>query len=573
MPRMTGKRALVEMLLAEKVPYVFGNPGTTELPFMDALQDAPEIQYITALFEGVAAGMADGYARATQKPSFMNLHISVGVANAIAVIYNAWRGGTPMVITAGQADSSFHLHSPTLYSNMVNVMREYTKWAGEVKHPWDVPSMIRRAFKIASTPPTGPVFLSLTWDAMNGEDDIDIEPSISDYFRVRPDVYAIEKACNILSKSTNPIILVGDRVSQSPGAPILVAKLAEQIGAPVYAPTTLSEVHIPTSDPHYLGTFETSWMDHKLKLRIDKADAVITLGIDALIQFIPTPERPFTGTPKIVHLDSSDWAIQRSYPVAAGVLCDIKTGLEELTEALSNTLTVDAKNKASSRNASIAREKLELKEIFLAKVKNKWSNRPISSERFAIEMANALPKNAIFCDDSITNRGNLMNAITFDEPGSLFAQRGGSLGSAMGSALGIKLANPERPVVAVVGDGTAMYAIQALWTASAYNIPVTYVFCNNGNYKVLHEGMARYLTGTERESEFLGMDFSRLPLDFVKMAAAFGIDGVRVDNPDDLGSVLKNAIGAERPRVVEVMMENAIDPDRLQSQWGSWFGL
>ena len=109
MPRMTGKRALVEMLRAEKVPYVFGNPGTTELPFMDALQDAPEIQYITALFEGVAAGMADGYARATQKPSFMNLHISVGVANAIAVIYNAWRGGTPMVITAGQADSSLSL--------------------------------------------------------------------------------------------------------------------------------------------------------------------------------------------------------------------------------------------------------------------------------------------------------------------------------------------------------------------------------------------------------------------------------------------------------------------------------
>ena len=118
-----------------------------------------------------------------------------------------------------------------------------------------------------------------------------------------------------------------------------------------------------------------------------------------------------------------------------------------------------------------------------------------------------------------------------------------------------------------------MYAIQALWTASAYNIPVTYVFCNNGNYKVLHEGMARYLTGTERESEYLGMDFSKLPLDFVKMAAAFGIDGVRVDNPDDLGPVLKNAIGAERPKVVEVMMENTIDPDRLQSQWGSWFGL
>ena len=162
--RMTGQRALVEMLRAEGVRYVFGNPGTTELPFLDALQDAPDIQYVTSLFEGVAAGMADGYARITQRPAFMNFHISVGVSNSIAVMYNSWRGGTPMVITAGQTATSLQLHNPTLYSNMVNVMREYTKWAGEVTTPEDVPAIVRRAFKVAATPPTGPVFVSFAWD-------------------------------------------------------------------------------------------------------------------------------------------------------------------------------------------------------------------------------------------------------------------------------------------------------------------------------------------------------------------------------------------------------------------------
>ena len=185
MVRMLGKNAMVEMLRLEGVEYVFANPGTTELPLIDALQDAPDIKYILALFEGVAAGMADGWSRITQKPSFMNFHISVGVSNSIAVMYNSWRGGTPMVITAGQSHSSLQLHEPTLYSNMVNVMREYTKWSGEIVAPGDIPSILRRAFKIASTPPTGPVFLSIAWDAFTGEADMDLRPSINDYYGIR----------------------------------------------------------------------------------------------------------------------------------------------------------------------------------------------------------------------------------------------------------------------------------------------------------------------------------------------------------------------------------------------------
>ena len=341
----------------------------------------------------------------------------------------------------------------------------------------------------------------------------------------------------------------------------------------MYAPTTLSEVHVPTSHPHYLGTFETSWFDHRMKKRLDESDAVVAIGIDALIQFIPTPERPFSGSPKLVHLDSSSWAIQRSYPVAVGVLSDISAGLEEIADALEQSMSGPAKEAARGRGKAIAAQKHTAAQAFQARVNEKWDNLPISSERFAVEVARALPSGFIYCDDSITNRGVLMNAIDFDEPGSLFAQRGGSLGSAMGAAMGMKLASPDRPVVAVIGDGTAMYTIQALWTASAYDIPVTYVFCNNSSYKVLREGMARYLTGAERQSDYLGMDFYKLPLDFVKMAAAFNIEGARVENPDDLGPALLNAVNSNRPTVVDVIMDDALDPDRLQSQWGAWLGM
>ena len=142
----------------------------------------------------------------------------------------------------------------------------------------------------------------------------------------------------MLAKVQRPLILIGDRVSQSPGAPFQVAKMAEQLGAPVYA-TSFSEVHIPSSHPHYMGTFDTSWLHRSMKERFDQADAILAIGTEMMTQSIPTPEPPFSGAPKIVHLDCSDWDIQRSYPVAVGVLCDIKTGLEELSLALDDAMS------------------------------------------------------------------------------------------------------------------------------------------------------------------------------------------------------------------------------------------
>ena len=570
MARMTGKRALVEMLRAEGVKYVFGNPGTTELPFIDALQDARDIQYINTLFEGVAAGMADGYARITQKPAFMNFHISVGVSNSIAVMYNSWRGGTPMVITSGQAPTSLQLHNPTLYSNMVNVMREYTKWAGEVTTPWDVPSIIRRAFKVASTPPTGPVFVSLAWDALNGEADVDIIPSAGGYYRIRPDVQAVSDAAKLLAQAQRPLILIGDRVSQSPGAPVEVARVAEQIGAPVYA-TSFSEVHIASSHPHYMGTFDTSWLHRSMKQRFDQADAILAIGTEVMVQSMPTPEPAFSGPPKLIHLDCSAWDIQRSYPVAVGVLGDIKAGLEELSLALDDAMTGAAKEAARSRGAAVAQEKGRKQEAFQAVVRERWDHVPMSPERFAVELKGALPPDALVCDDSITVRSALLSAIDFDQPGTLVGGRGGSLGFGMGATLGMKLASSQRPVVGIIGDGTAMYTIQALWTAANYGIPVTYVMCNNGSYKVLRENMARYLTGTERQSEYIGMDFYQRPLDFVKLAHAFDIEGVRVERPEDLAPALRKAIDSGKLRVVDVILDDSFDAESIQEQWGQWW--
>ena len=185
MPRMTGKHALAQMLLAEGCEYLFGNPGTSETPFLDGLQDFPQLKYIQALQEGTAVGMADGYARATGRPAFANIHIAGGLANGISALYNAFRGGTPLVLTAGNSDTRMLLTEPTLSGDLVEMTAQYTKWSAEIRHASDIPMAVRRAFKEAKTPPTGPVFLSFPWDTMDNELDAEIIGSSQGYYRTR----------------------------------------------------------------------------------------------------------------------------------------------------------------------------------------------------------------------------------------------------------------------------------------------------------------------------------------------------------------------------------------------------
>ena len=167
MPRMVGKHALAQMLVAEGVEYIFGNPGTSETPFLDGLQDFPQLKYVQALQEGTAVGMADGYARATGRPAFANIHIAGGLANGISALYNAYRGGTPLILTAGNSDTRMLLTAPTLSGDLVEMTDQYTKWSAEMRHASDIPMAVRRAFKEAKSPPTGPVFLSFPWDTID----------------------------------------------------------------------------------------------------------------------------------------------------------------------------------------------------------------------------------------------------------------------------------------------------------------------------------------------------------------------------------------------------------------------
>ena len=557
MPLMTGKQALAEMLIAEGVEFIFGNPGTSETPFLDGLQDYPQLKYMQALQEGTAVGMADGYARATGRPAFANIHIAGGLANGISGLYNAFRGGTPLVLTAGNSDTRMQMEEPTLSGDLVQMTAQYTKWSAEIKHASELPMAIRRAFKEAKTPPTGPVFLSFPWDTMDESADMDIIPSAHGYHRIRPDREALERSSALLSNASDPVIVVGDRVAQS-GASAELVEVAERLGARVFA-TSYSEVNFPTSHPLWGGIPNTS--SASARQAFAGSDVVLAVGANVFSSFLYVGEPFLDPGTKLVHLDNASWEVEKIYPTEVGVLADPKAGLAELAMALDQDMSASAKEAAATRSATWGELKSKSAQDREQRARAKWDNRPMPVERMMHELAQAVPEGTILADESITSRGAVMNAFDFDEPGSMYSIRGGALGWGMPGALGVKMANPDRPVLAIVGDGASLYTVQALWTASRYNIPVVYAICNNRAYRILKVNMEIYLRNmlkdTDRKSDYVGMDFENT-LDLAALASAMGVASEKIEDPEAIKSAVEKAFASGKPALLDISIDGSV---------------
>ena len=557
MARMLGKHALAEMLVAEGVEYIFGNPGTSETPFLDGLQDYPQLQYVQALQEGTAVGMADGYARATGKPAFANIHIAGGLANGISGLYNAFRGGTPLVLTAGNSDTRMLISEPVLSGDLVEMTEQYTKWSVEVRHASDIPVAIRRAFKEAKTPPTGPVFVSFPWNTLDEEIDFDAVSSSAGYFRIRPDTNAVARATELLASAENPVIVVGDRVAQA-GAVEQVVRVAEQTGARVVA-TSYSEVNFPTAHPQWGGMLNLN--SSATARQFENADVVLAVGTEVFASFLYV-EVPFLNPDvRLIHMDSNYWEIEKSYPTEVGILADPAAGMADLAESLDGNMTGSQREAAATRAATLAAARQRDVQRYQERIKANWDNRPMPVERMMHELADAVPPDTIIADEAVTSRPALNRAFDFEKPGDIYGIRGGALGWAMPGALGVKLAHPDRPVLAVVGDGASMYTVQALWTASRYNIPVVYAICNNQAYRILKVNMEVYLRDMlddrERDSEYVGMDFANR-LDLAMMAQAMGVHGERVDDPAEIGPAIQRSFESGRPALLDISISGAL---------------
>jgi len=559
MPVLTGRYAMLDQLVAEGTKYVFGNPGTTEQGFMDALQEYPNIEYNLALQEGVAIGVADGYARASGRPSFVQLHIMPGLGNAMGMLYNSYRTHTPMVIYAGQHPQRGASQEPILAGDLVRLAEPLTKWAVEAQDAHEIPVLLRRAFKVAMEPPRGPVFLSVPTNVMDEEADVEITPSSRTDTRVHPNREVVERIAQLLAEARSPLIICGDGVAESGGQTELV-QLTETIGAPVYWAFS-AELPFPSQHPLYAGLLNVVSAS-ALRAQLSPADVILAIGAPVLPLLFPLDESPFPRTVRLIHIDSNPWEIGKNWPADIGVVADPRLAMMDILAKLKTSMTSDQQDAVQQRSAAVRATAGQLMQALDGAARARWDNIPISAGRMMSELGEAMLPGTVIFDEAVTSGGYLMRYLRFAETASHYRAAGGGLGPGMPNPIGIKLARPDRPVLSVIGDGAALYTIQALWTAAHHKIPVTWVIANNASYRILKLNMLEYLGEGAAGRKFMSMDMTDPPLDFSHIAAAFGVKGVRIEHPDEIGDAVREAQNSGAPRLVDV----AIDGD-VRSRW------
>lgn len=546
---MTGREALMQILKQEGVEYVFGLPGSTELMFMDALVDHPEIKYILGLHEVNAIGMAEGYTRVSGKVGVVNVHTYAGIAAALPMLFNSQLGGVPMVITAGKQDNRLNLHDPHLAGDAVALASHLTKWSAEIDYAEDIPMIMQRAFKIAQQPPTGPVFISLPVNVLEQNIDVDIFQTKPLSTGLRTDQNALNKAAEILAGAKKPVIVVENGVARN-NAVAEVVKLAELIGARVYQPWQ-GDVNFPNTHQQYLGEFMTG--NPATREMLLSVDALVTVGVALFAEGGYLPKPLVTPNTKIVQIDDNPWEISKNYPADAGLLGNIKISLTELIQILQKKIN---KQDVDARIKVIIEERNKINKAFADSDEKEKNNYPIAVTRLMHEINNTLPPGTLLFEDAPSSSSTLFRIVELNKPDTYFRCRaGGSIGWGLPAAIGGKLAAPDKPVVAVVGDGSSLWSIQALWSAAHYNLPVTFIVCANASYRICKMGLRRKI-GERAKGRCLGMDFENPRIDFVKLGESMGLSGQKVEKPEELAKTLKAAFKLNKPNIVEVGIED-----------------
>jgi benzoylformate decarboxylase len=550
---MAGKKALVDLLRYEGVKYVFGIPGATEIQFMDALEEAPDIQYILGLHEVVCAGMAEGYARASGKVGFLNLHTGPGVAAALPLLYNAQQGGVPLVVTAGQNHTRLLQYDPHLSGDIVGMGKIYTKWCTEIGHAEDIPTTIQRAFKMAMQPPTGPVLVSIPQNVLEQQFDFRYKPNTKVYSQLRADKTGLDFALEIIQEAKRPIVLVESGITRCEALDEVV-RFAELTGSRVYQ-AWMSDVNFPVTHPQYLGDLDPT--SPQAKNIFKDMDVLIGIGCPLFGQGFFNPEPALSPNMKIIQIDENPWEIGKNFPVDCGLQGDIKVVLTELNELIEKRVPSRVREKAKKRAEEIAQGKSKLNDQLKIQIANEKDNVPISISRLMTEIRDAMTPNTVIVDECWSSSGMLRQVLDLTKHKSFFRSRkGGSIGWGLPGTLGVKLGLPDKEVVAIIGDGGAAWSIQSLWTAARYRIPVTFVIINNATYRQVKIVRKLVLGDYPLNEKHEGMELDKPVMNFSMFAQSMGVKGETVKRPEDLSRSLKSAIHSGEPRLVEVFVEN-----------------
>ncbi len=549
---MRGGQVFMESLLLHGVDAIFGNPGTTENSLLDRLLDYPQLSYYVALHEGVAVCAASFYAQATGRTAVANLHVAPGLGNGIGMMYGALKASSPLLVTAGQQDTRMRLHNPLLSHDLVAMAEPVTKFSAQPQSADEMGPLLNRAFKIASEPPCGPVFIALPVDVM--EQETTVGPSSTGPLHpAAASRDTIGQAAAMILDSRNPCLVVGDDASRQGGLSALVA-LAETAGATVYHQGLRGHVCFPNRHPNYRG--RTPFEAAAVQKLLSPHDLVLLIGGNFFedVWYDNTPH--IAESARVIQFENTRHRLALSVPVDLGVTGELTDNLNRLVQALSDAQDAAFSRAADERNASL-RDESEARQAAARETLTKLHDAsPIAPVRALHELARSAPDNAIIVDESITASLEVAHQFEEKENGDYYGGRGGGIGQGIAGAIGVQAANPDRRVLAISGDGSAMYSVQALWTAAHHGLPIIFVILSNREYRVLKHNLdiyrARFDIGSNKP--YPHMDLTSPTLGFPEMAGGMGVPGETVTEAGEIEAAMARAEATPGPYLIEIVI-------------------
>lgn len=545
---LNGRTAFLQLLIDEGVTHLFGNPGTTELAIMEAVPNFPQLKYVLGLQESIVVGMADGYARASGKLAACNLHCTPGLGHAMGALYSAKFSGSPLIVTAGQYEQGYGLQEPMLYEPLVPIAAPLVKWAIEVPRVEDLPRIVHRAAKVALAPPTGPVFISLPGDILDDEAELDMGSPTRVERDVRPSDEVVSRLASRLLAASNPVIIAGRELA-SRGAFDEAGELARLLGAAVYHEPVPYNARFATDHPAFMGDLTRN--QAKVRETLERYDLVVCLGADLLRMSPAGNVDPLPVGMPVIHITERDWELGKNYATEIAIRADVKETLRALLPALRAKRTAQHAANAETRlgklkagNWSAQRETARKQALAAAEA------TPIDPHFLMLSVADVLPRETIVVEEAVTAAAALATFLPVRDPASFYGLASGGLGFGLPGAIGVSLAQPGRSVLAAVGDGSSMYAIQALWTAAHLELPIIYLIINNRGYRIIKDR----LVSMRNSDRFVGMDIAQPAIDFVAVAQGLGITARRVSRPQDIGSAVREALASKTPNLIEVIV-------------------
>ncbi len=564
MSQYTGANLFTDALESYGVTHVFGNPGTTELPLMRALGDS-DLDYVLGLHEDIAVGMAAGYASTRRyhghhddsvlPAGVVNLHITPGMAHGLGNLYGASVAGAPLVVTAGNHSTDFRHEEPILSGDVVELTDQFCKWSDEVLDVRALPTMLRRAFRVALTPPTGPVFLGLPLDVTMAETDAEPERLGAIPTAGSGDVRQIAHAADLLVDAENPVLVVGDAVARSGADAVRSAvDLAEAAGMRVHGEILACEVNFPTSHDQWVSYIPP---DEDLASTLMNTDTLVFAGCSTNTTLTRHEGDLVPPEATCVHLSDDAWEVGKNHPADAAVVGDPGLIMAELAASVGTQLDRDERDERLERVGAMK----SMVDEQLSRMGQGDGDDPRASKAELVDALRETASDAYVVDEGVTSKYAMLTRWDF-EPEQYVSNKGGGLGYGLPASVGAAIAESQRDdprtVLGFVGDGSYLYYPHSLYSAARYDVDLTVVVSDNRNYRILKNNAAGLFGGDAGENDdygMPGMDFEPA-VDVPKNAESHGARGQLIEGPDEIVDAVAEALDRSGPDVLDVLVHD-----------------